>query len=256
MGKVKSPQLRKLVIPAISSEPCQNASLVLKRAHDSSSALLKAFDLLRETRGKPRGRTTDEEQDLLRAMLVMAASGLDAMAKQLTRDALPALVEADKTVRDGLETFIERKIRDESESPGSGGGRKFVARVLAAASRQEQVIGEYITKLTAESLQSYEQLAATASALGLPLTALGVSIQGRKQELMRIFAVRNKVVHELDMNLEGYRSKRNRRGLEDMIRYTEVLLEVAENMLAAVEQKLVESAEARPRTREPLVSNP
>jgi hypothetical protein len=39
-----------------------------------------------------RGMSTDEEQDLLRAMLVTAAPGLDAMTKQLIRDALPKVV--------------------------------------------------------------------------------------------------------------------------------------------------------------------
>ena len=82
------PKLRELTNRPVASEACQGAALILKHTHDSASALLKAFNLAREGRGRPRGMTTDEEQDLLRAMVVMAAAGLDAMAKQLIRDGL------------------------------------------------------------------------------------------------------------------------------------------------------------------------
>jgi len=59
--------------------------------------------------------TTDEEQDLLRAMLVMAAAGLDSMTKQLIRDALPQVVHRTGAAREGLEKFLARQLTGDVE---------------------------------------------------------------------------------------------------------------------------------------------
>ena len=133
------------------AEQCAKAAVILERTHDSADALLKAYDLARTQRGKPRGISTDDEQDLLRAMLVMATAGLDSMLKQLIRDTLPDLVRYDDRVREGFEKFIARSLR---EGPESAAGVKFLARVLAAPSYQEQAIEEYIADLAGGSLQS------------------------------------------------------------------------------------------------------
>jgi hypothetical protein len=82
--------------------------------------------------------TTDEEQDLLRAMLVMAAAGLDSMLKQLIRDCMPSLVKANPQVREGLEKFVARSIRGEADAPEPLAGARFLGRVLAA--RGERVL--------------------------------------------------------------------------------------------------------------------
>lgn len=193
--------LRQLTSKPVSSEECRNAALVLKHAHDSASALLKAFNLAKSQRGGKvvRGMTTDPEQDLLRAMLVMAAAGLDAMAKQLIEDSLPALVQIDPAVKKGLETFIARRIKGDGESTRGLSGGKFVARILAAPSHQAQVIREYIEELTGGSLQSVGELRRTAEALGVRITATD------DRTLQPIFNIRNTIIHELDMNLQGDR---------------------------------------------------
>ncbi len=95
--------LRKLKIKLTATGQCSKAYLILKHTHESSQALLRAYRLLRLVRGINtsgknelkiiRGMSTDEEHDLLRSMLVTAASGLDAMTKQLIRDTLMRLIE-------------------------------------------------------------------------------------------------------------------------------------------------------------------
>ena len=226
--------LRKLTDRPLSSERCNNAALILKYAHDSTAALLKAFELTRKTRGRPRGMTTDEEQDLLRAMLAMAAAGMDAVTKQLIADALPELIGKDAEVRGGLETFVSRQIRGEGEIAEVAGGRKFLARVLAASSQQAQVIEDYVLELVRGSLQSAGELTRVARALGVEQRSLGVDMR----TLDAIFEIRNKIVHELDINLDADRRKRNIRGVTDMISYSEALIRVSENIIAAVDAKL------------------
>ena len=76
----------------LKSSKSKTAALIYEYSVESANALWAAYDLARLNRGKPRGITTDQEQDILRAMLIAAASGLDASIKQLIRDCLQALL--------------------------------------------------------------------------------------------------------------------------------------------------------------------
>jgi hypothetical protein len=212
--------------------PCTKAAIILKVSHESADALLKAFELAQTGRGSPRGMTTDEEQDLLRAMLVMAAAGLDSMLKQLIRDCMPSLVKANPQVRDGLEKFVARSIRGEADDPEPLAGARFLGRVLVAESQQRQVIEEYIRNLTGVSLQSAPELIRTVQALGLSKTKIDA---GR---FKAIFAVRNEIIHELDINLDDERRKRTLRRREQMMKDANALLEIGEQVLREVDEIL------------------
>jgi hypothetical protein len=218
-------------IRSLASE-CEKGALILERTHDSADAILLAFELVRQQRGNPRGVLTDNEQDLLRAMLVMAAAGLDSMVKQLIRDALPRLARADDTVREELEKFIARSIRGDPALAEPANASKFFARILAAGSTQAKVIEEYVRDLTGGSLQSTSELNRVTAALGVQ----GIHLD--QIALRGIFDVRNKIIHELDINLSGDRRRRNDRGIEDMKRFATTLIETAELILEAVHGKL------------------
>lgn len=217
---------------------CAKAKLILEYAYNSASALLKAYRLLLRGRKATRGMTTDEEQDLLRAMLVMAAAGLDGMAKQLIRDALPSLVKRSAKVREGLETFVQRQITADSGSQPAASGAKFLARVLAAESQQSRVIEEYIAKLTGGSLQSADELIRTATALGLEPSACGID----KKKVGDIFGARNQIIHELDMNPAGKKRKRHLRKQKDMVAHADTLLGIAQSLLIGVAGVLGQAA--------------
>ena len=88
--------------------------------------------------------------------------------------------------------------RNEATYPEVASGHKFLATILVAESSQERIIGQYITELTGTSLQSPEEVMRTAKALGID-TSL-VQIDSKK--LKEIFDVRNRIIHELDINLE------------------------------------------------------
>ena len=214
------------------TEACGKAAVILERTHDSSDALLKAFELAQAERGTPRGMSTDDEQDLLRAMLVMAAAGLDSMLKQLIRDALPGLVKASQPVRDGLEKFVTRSMRGDAESPDQLSAAKFLGRVLAAESQQAAVIEEYIRDLTGGSLQSATELARITAALAL------TDVKVDHARFRDIFAIRNKIIHELDINLDADRRKRNLRGRNPMMKHANALLEIGEQILREVDGRL------------------
>ncbi|MBI3458180.1 MAG: hypothetical protein HY002_20600 [Candidatus Rokubacteria bacterium] len=214
------------------SERAQNAFEILLRARESADALLKAYDLYRAERGHIGGISTDAEQDMLRAMLVMAAAGLDATAKQLVKDCLPTLAKKKGRVREGLEKFIARSIRPEDEATDSPSGPRFLGRVLAAGSTQDAVIEEYVRELTGGSLQSADQVFRVFSALGLPTDKID------RSRLQEIFLVRNKIIHELDIALEKKGRKRIHRGLDEMMRDANYLLELSALQIRGVDVAL------------------
>src|SRR3990172_5492484 len=92
------------------------ARLIRQYAGYSRDAFQKAFEILKKERGGKRGMTTDEEQDILRAAVVFAGAGLDAVAKELVREALPHLLERDPKAHEGLEDFAFKRLRSGDDS--------------------------------------------------------------------------------------------------------------------------------------------
>ena len=156
------------------------AYLILQYAHDSAHALLGALRTVRRERGAERGALTDEEQDLLRAMLVMAASGLDALTKQLLRDALPYLCKRDEKVRTQFQKYIERKLKGEEKE-------EFLLFALTSGDTQQALIERYVDELTGSSLQSVKALSKAVNALGLS----GIFETVQRDDLQTVFRERN-----------------------------------------------------------------
>jgi hypothetical protein len=211
------------------------ATKVLTQARDSVAGFLSAFETVRQARGA-RGNPTDEEQDLLRAALVFSAAGLDSVLKELIKGAIRALAASEPDVQQELETFVQRQLRGESDEPDAIGGRKFLARILVSAEPQDRLITEYVLELTGSSLQSPDQLMRAARALGVVPENAGIDVR----LLREIFDVRNKIIHELDVNLERTAARRNQnsRRKPDMETWSEQLLEIAGNLVGAVNAKL------------------
>lgn len=209
-----------------------DALLIFQNALSSSVSLLKAFELARTSRGKSRGMTTDQEQDIMRAMLVMACAGLDASVKQVIQDALPLLVPVNPGAQTGLETFVERQVRGEETDFGTNA--KYLAKVLASALPYKRVINSYINALTGDSLQSVEQLFKVVNALGIDQNTLGLD----KNLLRPIFVARNQIIHELDIDLEGERRKRNIRSMDEMIDWTNKVLDLTKKIIDIVDKMI------------------
>jgi hypothetical protein len=116
----------------------ERAALIYQYAVASANALWAAYDLARDSRGKPRGITTDQEQDILRAMLVAAASGLDGALKQLIRDTLPELIQKDDAVHESFEKYAQKRLQIGDTDTAIGASPKVLARILAAPNPQTQ----------------------------------------------------------------------------------------------------------------------
>ena len=115
----------------VKSELLKKPASIFEYTHASATSLVKAFDDAKAKRGNVRGVLTDQEQDRLRAGLVMCCAGVDAALKQAIRDCFEYLLEANKQVREGFERFIRKRIGGEGDILELASGVKFLAQVLA-----------------------------------------------------------------------------------------------------------------------------
>jgi len=209
------------------------AKTVIVHARDAVETFLTAFETIYAQQG--RGRPGHAEQDQLRAALVFAAAGLDSTLKELIRGTVRDLATFDSAVRKELETFVSRQIRGEGDDLEANYGSKFLAKILVSDTPLQGIIEEYVLELTGASLQSADQVFKTLRALGLNPS----EIAGQMAHLKKIFSIRNQIIHELDVNLRAQQGRRNRndRARDEMTEYAELLLNIAERTIQAVEVK-------------------
>lgn len=213
---------------------CADAELVARTAHAAATALLQAYEASRAARAKaggetPRGMTTDKEQDLLRSMLVFASSGLDATVKQLVKDALPTLIAADEKAINSFQKFVARKLL--SGTATSPVNADLLASALVSNFPKVRLLEEYIADLTDSSLQSVDSLFYIAAALGADPKDLGLL---PPDDVRSIFMVRNKIIHELDINLNAPKRTRNLRTQATMLRDTNRLFKLTSRLITSV----------------------
>lgn len=219
---------------SVRSPRLEKAALIFEYTHISVSSLLLAFDDAKAKRGRPRGVLTDQEQDILRAALVMSCAGVDAILKQTIRDAIEQLLEGDIAVRKGFEDFIQKRLTGEADVLELPSGAKFLAGVLADREPRRKLVEDYIKDLTGDSLQSAEEVLRTAAALGLEAKPLGIDIA----KLKEVFRIRNKIIHELDIDLFSRVRKRRLRSQADLLDNSDVILKTIKSIVEAVDGKL------------------
>ena len=213
---------------APASQECQNAFVILCNAHESASSFLDIFTSTRRARSA-RGTPTDEEQDLLRAMLLFATAGLDSMVKQLIRDALPKAMETNEGAKAMLKNFMARRLRRGDELDFD-----LLADVIADECPRDRVVDELIADLTSGSLQSSEQLLRAAAHFDIPSS----SITEDAGKLKDIFGVRNEITHEMDVDFSQPNRNRRPRARRQIVEDTDEVFRVANNCLREVDTRL------------------
>lgn len=212
----------------------KRALLILQHTHKSAANFLEAFEKPRAGKGKAAGTPTDKEQDLLRAMLLFAASGLDAMIKQLVRDALPIVVDTDASAHSELEKFVHTRLKlHEGDAKSIATDLKFLSSMVASKSPREAAIKELIKQLTANSLQSKDELLRAAAHFAIGPKDLTSDLEG----VRNIFKVRNEIAHEMDIDFAQPNRKRFPRRRDDMVNYVNQIIQIASDMLKTVDLK-------------------
>lgn len=205
-----------------------NSYIILCNTHDTSSAFLNIFHSIRKSRNA-KGIPTDEEQDLLRAMLIFSTSGLDSMVKQLIREALPKVISKDEGANIVFTGYIEKRIsKDETINT------KMIASALVSNDPKEFLIQYLVDDLTSGSLQSKDELLGAASFFNIPSNL----ITSNFNYLQELFSVRNEISHEMDIDLDQPNRNRRPRSLRKMVSYTNEVFKVAGNFLSEVDARL------------------
>lgn len=207
---------------------CWNAYILLRNAHDTSSSFLEIFNTTRTTRNA-RGASTDKEQDLLRAMLTFACAGLDALVKQLIKDALPDVINCNEAAERTFRADIERRIRRGEEID-----HRFLADILTQKRPRDRLIDILISDLTSQSLQSKDQLLRVGSFFDIQSN----SITNDPNDLARIFTARNQIVHEMDIDFSPTNRNRRSRTKGKMFDDTNKIFKVSKIFLEEVDHKL------------------
>ena len=168
------------------AEELSQAYTVLVHARGAAQSFLKTFEERLKARG--RGAPSDQDYDLLRAMLVFACAGFDSMIKHLVRDALPAAIDQTESVEQKFRGFVEKELTRD--------GTKLLTAVLTSENPRERLVEGLVRHLTSASLQSKDQVLSAASFFGLGEK----DVLTNKKVIDRIFRVRNTIAHEMDVD--------------------------------------------------------
>lgn len=204
------------------SAECDKAYSILGSARTAANSFLHAYQTSRQG---TRGTSTDEQQDLLRAMLIFSCAGLDSLIKQLIRDALPVVVNREKGADVKFREFVHSKT-----SRGDGVSEKLIANVLASREPRKELIELLVRDLTGDSLQSAEQIFKVAAFFDIPTRDICSSIDGLKA----VFVVRNQIGHEMDIAFDQPNRSRRPRSQGDMVKHTNTVFDLSDKFLAAV----------------------
>lgn len=208
----------------------KSAYLVLKYSHDTARSFLKSFESIRKNRSA-KGAATDEEQDLLRAMLMFTSAGLDSMLKQLIKDVLSFVIEDNIGARLQFKNYVEKKLIQKSTISSPNIDIKLLSDILVETSPKKALKQKLLDDLTSDSIQSKDQLLKVAAFFGITPDAL--SIDAKK--LKEVFDVRNHIAHKMDIDFKQPNRNRVPRSRDDMVEKTNILLQVADNFLKSVD---------------------
>ena len=216
---------------SVTSNEAARASEVYEYAFASVQSFIALFQAEKTRRGNRRGILPQTEQDLLRAALTFPCAGLDAVLKHAIKDCFTPILNKDPEVEKRFAEFIERKI-----SPTTTGnvGLRFLAQVLAKPDTWSALVDSYIGFLVGSSLQSEDEVFKVCAALGIDPALLSL----RRGSHKHIFAIRNEVIHEMDIDLAARPGKRNTRGQQDMLNAINRTLKLARQFVVAVDQKI------------------
>ena len=223
----------------IYNRDCGKAAEILRNAHSIATSLLAVHEAL----SNPT-IPSELRQDVLRAILVFASSGLDSMVKQLVKDALPKVIDHHERAQDNLRDFVDRRLR--SRERNDVASYAYIVNALVRQDPRRHLIRELVTEITSHSLQSVEEILRTGSYFDIP--SEDIIPKGEVDIAKRIFRARNQIVHEMDVDVGQEDGHRRPREEEDMKSKTTTLFAVSLRFLEQVNARLPADTPMAPTT--------
>ncbi len=219
----------------------KNSQIVFEHAVHSVSSFYKLYQ---KGRKGSAGSTSHEEQDLLRAMLVFACSGLDDVVKQMIKDSLPKIIQQDiegKGARQEFQKFVERRMKRVNSAEGAEKtlivDTSFIAQVITSNEPRATLLRFLQDYLLEDSLQSRDQVLKVAAHFAITKDQVLADPETTKDA----FDIRNDIIHEMDVDLSGKgkgQKKRRVRGAPDMIKYCENVLNISVAFINVVAERI------------------
>jgi hypothetical protein len=210
-----------------SSAACSRAFQIFQTTHRTCESFLQSFKQVRQDRNA-QGAPTDLEQDLLRAMLVFACSGLDSMIKQLIRDALPQVINKNEGAEQQFKAFIKKRLGNDPKFSA-----EFIAMAVTSRQPRDSALSWFIDEVSHDSLQSKDQIFQVAAIFDIPSN----NVHPKPSELAEVFRARNRIIHELDIDFTGTNRKRVPRKMDDMKHNVETIFQTAAAIMSEVDQR-------------------
>lgn len=178
----------------------------LSGAHESVQAVLTIFDevhvRITKTRKENRGTLRQEEQELLRAALVLTSSGLDASMHKLVRVALPRMIANGGGAKERYNAWLREEVGK------AGAASKAIVDAVVSKDATTALIDAYVDVKTAASYQGTSDLSARVRDL-LCLSSKSVK-DADIGALDAFFKARNAIVHDMDYENTSNSSLRKR----------------------------------------------
>ncbi len=139
-------------------------SVLLSRPHEiledgieSVESLWKTYKQITKTKGG--GKSTNQEQDLLRAMLIFAGACLDACCKSVIKSAWKVLIEGNEKSFKAAASIIDRNLALQSSAEENKRRMFTLGAVLLSPDHRERLIDAVIDDYVKGSLQSTSEIA-------------------------------------------------------------------------------------------------
>jgi hypothetical protein len=210
--------------------------------HNQTMAAVANFhQLYVDSQKSTTGSATHDKQDLLRAMLLFACSGLDAVVKQLIQDTLEIVLRHDEGAQREFKKFAERRLKKTSTiddrdrgTPGQNSPDvSFLAELLVSFDPRSLLISTLTNTLVSDSLQSRDQLLKVATHFALTRDEVMVNDKITKEA----FDARNQIAHEMDVDLQNGEGRRDR-DYATMVRWSENIAEVSRSFIEKAAGKM------------------
>lgn len=205
----------------------KNSVVVLSTAIQSANTFLASFNEKRQLQGI--GATTNEQQDLLRSMLVFSAAGLDSMIKYLIKDTLMTIIGTDEFAKQKFEEYVEKNLQKDGVIDA-----KLLTEVVLSEYPMGTLTYNLINYLTKGSMQSVDSILQVMSFLAID----NKELVKNKRIYKQIFDVRNLIIHEMDVKLETKGKNRFQRGRDTMVEMCNHVFALGIDILEQVAAKL------------------
>ena len=151
-----------------SSPLLEKCTLILNECIITLNSLLKIHDEFNEdgTGDQP------EKQDLLRAMFVFSAGGLDSLIKQSIKDSLSEIIEVNVGALNIFTEYVEKDIQNNKKGDLALLNHKLLAQLLTSHDPRNELKKRLVYELTSSSLQSKDQILKIASYFDIPSNAI------------------------------------------------------------------------------------